>query len=60
MGIQNAYTNWSATYDEDPNRTRDLDQQVTYATLSGQHFAAIVEIGCGTGKNTALPRAARR
>lgn len=54
MNIQDAYTHWSTTYDEDRNRTRDLDQQVTHATLGNQHFAAIVEIGCGTGKNTAL------
>jgi ubiquinone/menaquinone biosynthesis C-methylase UbiE len=54
MSIQAAYTNWSTTYDEDRNRTRDLDQLVTQATLTGQQFAAIVEIGCGTGKNTAF------
>lgn len=54
MNIQDAYTDWAATYDEDRNRTRDLDQQVTQATLGHQHFGAIVEIGCGTGKNTAL------
>jgi len=54
MSIQDAYTNWSATYDEDRNRTRDLDQQVTYSTLWGQHVVSIVETGCGTGKNTAL------
>lgn len=54
MSIQDAYTNWSLTYDEDRNRTRDLDQQVTYSTLSGQQFGRIVEIGCGTGKNTAF------
>jgi malonyl-CoA O-methyltransferase len=54
MTIQEAYTKWSATYDEDRNRTRDLDQQVTQAALEGRRFEAIVEIGCGTGKNTAL------
>lgn len=54
MNIQDAYTNWSATYDEDRNRTRDLDWQVTQDTLGNQHFEAIVEIGCGTGKNTAF------
>jgi malonyl-CoA O-methyltransferase len=54
MNIQDAYTHWSTTYDEDRNRTRDLDQQVTQITLGNQRFAAIVEIGCGTGKNTAL------
>jgi len=52
MNIQDAYTHWAATYDEDRNRTRDLDRQVTQRTLGNQHFAAIVEIGCGTGKNT--------
>lgn len=54
MNIQDAYTNWAATYDEDRNRTRDLDRQVTQAALGNQQYAAIVEIGCGTGKNTAL------
>ena len=54
MSIQDAYTHWSLTYDEDRNRTRDLDQQVTYSTLSGQHVGSIVETGCGTGKNTAF------
>ncbi len=54
MRIQDAYTNWSATYDEDHNRTRDLDRQVTEETLGGQRLSTIVEIGCGTGKNTAL------
>jgi ubiquinone/menaquinone biosynthesis C-methylase UbiE len=54
MSIQDAYTNWSLTYDEDRNRTRDLDRQVTYSTLSGQHVGHIVETGCGTGKNTAF------
>jgi len=54
VSVQDAYTEWAATYDEDRNRTRDLDQQVTRAALEGRRFAAIVEIGCGTGKNTAL------
>ena len=52
MSIQDAYTDWSLTYDEDRNRTRDLDQKVTISTLWGQHFGSIVETGCGTGKNT--------
>jgi ubiquinone/menaquinone biosynthesis C-methylase UbiE len=54
MTIQDAYTTWSVSYDDDRNRTRDLDQEVTAAALGGQRYAAIVEIGCGTGKNTAL------
>ena len=54
MSIQDAYTNWALTYDEDRNRTRDLDRQVTSSTLSDQHVGSIVETGCGTGKNTAF------
>jgi malonyl-CoA O-methyltransferase len=50
--VQAAYTDWSTTYDVDTNLTRDLDQVVTRRTLSGQHFARILEAGCGTGKNT--------
>lgn len=52
MDIQNAYNEWSEIYDSNTNLTRDLDQQVTRATLTGQHFNAILELGCGTGKNT--------
>jgi ubiquinone/menaquinone biosynthesis C-methylase UbiE len=49
-----AYSEWAATYDIDRNRTRDLDQTVTQTVLSGRHERAILEIGCGTGKNTQL------
>ena len=49
---QTAYTEWAATYDTDRNRTRDLDHTVTRTVLSGRHYRAILEIGCGTGKNT--------
>ena len=54
MTIQDAYTNWSATYDSDRNLTRDLDQQVTKDTLGNRHYKTILEVGCGTGKNTLL------
>lgn len=47
-----AYTQWSATYDTDRNLTRDLDQQVTRTLLGGRRYSSILEIGCGTGKNT--------
>lgn len=49
-----AYTSWSETYDTDLNRTRDLDETVTREALSGMRFERILEIGCGTGKNTRL------
>lgn len=52
MDIQSAYNEWSGTYDTDENLTRDLDQQVTRTLLGDLHFDSILEIGCGTGKNT--------
>jgi len=54
MNIQNTYNEWSETYDKDENLTRDLDQKVTRETLANQHFDSILEIGCGTGKNTSF------
>ncbi len=52
MSIQNAYNEWSEIYDTNENLTRDLDQKVTRDTLADQHFNSILELGCGTGKNT--------
>jgi len=52
MSIQKAYNEWSETYDTDENLTRDLDQKVTRETLANLQFNSILEIGCGTGKNT--------
>lgn len=49
-----AYTEWAATYDTDRNVTRDLDQEATRTVLAGRHTRVILEIGCGTGKNTQL------
>lgn len=54
MKIQDAYTHWSDTYDLDRNLTRDLDQMVTKEHFAHLRFRTILEIGCGTGKNTAL------
>ena len=52
MDIRDAYTVWSETYDQDRNLTRDLDQIVTRQVLAGSQASSILEIGCGTGKNT--------
>ena len=52
MDIQSAYNEWSGSYDTDENLTRDLDQQITRDFLGDFHFDSILEIGCGTGKNT--------
>ena len=52
MTIQDAYTEWSSTYDSDRNFTRDLDEQVVRAELKRFGCRSILELGCGTGKNT--------
>jgi ubiquinone/menaquinone biosynthesis C-methylase UbiE len=52
MSIQNAYNQWSEIYDSNENLTRDLDQLLTRKAFAGQHFDSILELGCGTGKNT--------
>ena len=52
MNIRNTYDEWSGTYDSDENLTRDLDQRVVVELLSNLQFDSILEIGCGTGKNT--------
>lgn len=54
MKIQDAYTRWSTTYDSDRNLTRDLDRRVTESTFADRNYQNILELGCGTGKNTAL------
>src|SRR5260221_1747287 len=54
MSIRKAYTEWATSYDSDRNLTRDLDQEVTRATLGQQQYNTIIELGCGTGKNTPL------
>jgi len=54
MSIQAAYNEWSKTYDEDANATKELDAQVTSETLSKLDANDVLELGCGTGKNTAF------
>lgn len=54
MSIRQAYDVWAATYNEDRNLTRDLDAQITRKLLGVRHGAAVLELGCGTGKNTPL------
>lgn len=54
MKVETAYNAWSATYDSDQNRTRDLDEQVTRLELGDLRWKAVLEVGCGTGKNTKL------
>ena len=52
MSIQDSYNEWSDIYDTDENLTRDLDASVTRSLLGNLRFDSILELGCGTGKNT--------
>lgn len=52
MSIEKAYNSWAEQYDSNTNKTRDLDAQVTISVLSGYNFQNVLELGCGTGKNT--------
>ena len=52
MSIEKAYDIWAHQYDTNKNRTRDLDKRSTIETLSNYNFENVLELGCGTGKNT--------
>ena len=52
MKIENYYDRWAFKYDQDINRTRDLDKIVTKKSLYNINFSSVLELGCGTGKNT--------
>jgi ubiquinone/menaquinone biosynthesis C-methylase UbiE len=54
MSVQQAYNEWSLSYDSDRNLTRDLDRRVTATCLGDERFQSILEVGCGTGKNSQL------
>lgn len=54
MSIRDAYNRWSATYDTDDNLTRDLAYEATRQVLAQLPRGSILEIGCGTGRNTAF------
>ena len=51
--VSEAYDRWSRSYDTNENKTRDLDEIVTRTVLSKYPFNKVVELGCGTGKNSA-------
>lgn len=52
MSIEEDYNIWSKQYDINKNRTRDLDKINTIETLDKYNFNRVLELGCGTGKNT--------
>lgn len=52
MDIRTLYNQWSGTYDEVENKTRDLEKAAGQEMLSTIAFKNVLELGCGTGKNT--------
>lgn len=47
------YDAWASHYDQDDNATRDLDAQAVREMIPPAALAGdVLEIGCGTGKNT--------
>ena len=54
QNVQSVYDIWAETYDEQENKTRDLDKEATKYMLSKiiNLSTEVLEFGCGTGKNT--------
>jgi len=61
MSTAQHYNQWSATYDTMANKTRDLEKMACQKLLANHSFDILLELGCGTGKNTSwLAEKARR
>ncbi|WP_282164739.1 class I SAM-dependent DNA methyltransferase [Cellulophaga baltica] len=54
MSIKKAYNHWAEGYDVNSNKTIDLDKKASLETLRKFNFSKVIELGCGTGKNTAF------
>lgn len=52
MNTQQAYNHWAGSYDSVANKTRDLEHVAAKLSLEQADFSKVLEIGCGTGKNT--------
>jgi ubiquinone/menaquinone biosynthesis C-methylase UbiE len=52
MNVKEAYRHWSGQYDTNKNLTRDLEGLAKREILGNCSFKHVLEIGCGTGKNT--------
>ncbi len=53
MDTQEAYNSWAFQYDTNENKTRDLEAIALRNELNDLSFEKVLEVGCGTGKNTA-------
>lgn len=59
--VARAYDRWAASYDDDTNATRDLDARVLRESGFAVDGRDVLELGCGTAKNTTwLAERARR
>ncbi len=54
MSIEKMYNVWAQQYDANENKTRDLDQRIVKEILTKYEFSKVIELGCGTGKNTSF------
>ena len=52
MTTKQAYDKWSEQYDTNVNKTRDLEAKALRQILADKNFRNVLEIGCGTGKNS--------
>lgn len=52
MNIDDAYNVWADSYDTNENKTRDLELVVGKSILGNKRFVNVIELGCGTGKNS--------
>ncbi len=52
MEVKKAYDTWASQYDTNDNRTRDLEGLALRTLLANIPFDSVLEVGCGTGKNT--------
>ena len=57
LPVVEGYAAWAASYDSAPNPTRDLEGAVlrdvlSHARLPVHLFERVLEVGCGTGKNS--------
>jgi len=54
MDIKEGYNHWAEQYDSNANQTRDLEAVALRTALKDYRFERCLEMGCGTGKNSAF------